>query len=412
MLDPRSSSPQTDIPKNNKLLFSAYLTLFLALVYWFIHIPLTTAGTPEEVYFRYYYHFNESATIFELENQSKNSDQIILHTNMPLLNKKNIFFLDSSGLVKSIYIPLQKGYLTYPNDGSFFIWYPKLGSKIKVFDSLGKFLWEVPENRYLQALDNNTNHILAFSGDGSRVEFLKPDFSSVLEFEGFLLVSHQTSKSPSKEFDACFAFLNGDIILVNTRERKQFRISLNHPLKSIGCNFEKNYFLAQIQKKVKLKEESNPSKERETDVLIKVPFDSISYSGQNSTNQFSTDIEFTFPKNYPFSLPIHWQGNDHLVMLPVTNEDMEIWLISDDGQIKAKFKWPQKFANATEIENFRIDRLKNFLILSNDSMIMILSKEGVSFKHEFNYIHRISYKNDLLLVQTPEGIMAFEISLN
>ena len=404
----------TKIPKNYKLIFGVYFTILLALVYSFMHIPFVNAEAFNEIYFQYYHDFDTNETIFEknLPTDSKNPNEFILHREMS--DHKKVLFYDRSGLTRSLDIPSDKGYLTYPNDGSFFVWYPELGSKIKIFDSLGKFLWGITESRYLKVLSGNTNRILAFSGDGSRIEFLKPDFNSILAIAGFMLISHQIDDSPSKEslYDACFAFLSGDVVFANIKKRKTFRLHLNHPLKSVACNFKKGDLLVQIQKKVKLKGDSNSLEEEKeiiTDALIKVSFDSFTFDEQHSTDKFTLDTEFFLPKSYPFSLPIYWQGDDQLVILPVTNENVQVWVIGENAQIKRKYEWPQKFTKAAaEVENFRIDPLKSALLISNTSMIMALSGDGIVFKHEFSQIDRISYKDNFLLVQTPEGVSSFQ----
>ena len=426
MLSPISGY-QIETSKNYKLPFLLYFLGFLLLVYLFLHIPFEEAGSSKEVYFRYYNNFSGTERFSEIENSLKRdarkqreegteSDQIILHTDIPSLNQIKVFFLDQSGLTATFNIPSRRGYLTYPRDGSFFIWYPVLGTKVRVFDYLGKFLWEIPESRYLQALEDDSGRILAFAGDESRVEFLKPDFSAVLDIEGFVLVSHQVNKFHSKElpYDACFGFLNGDVVLVNTLEKKKNRLSLGHPLKSMRCNFEEKYFLAQIQKNIRSEDISGSVKEKTVhkDFLLKVSFDSIPFGQRGFSDQFKANSEFALPQSYPFSLPIHWLGEDIMVILPGEDLRIEILIANEEGEIKTTLEWPQKFVNSTELENFRIEDLNDLLAISTDTTLIILSQEKMNFRHDFNNITRIAYINNLLLVQTEKGILAFGISKN
>ena len=427
MLNPVFSS-QIKTSKGLNLVFLVYFLVFLLLVYLFLHIPFSKAGNSEEIYFRYYNDFSGAESFAEIANyserdirkarqQNSGSDRIILHADFPSLNKKKVFFLDLFGLISTFDIPSQGGYLTYPQDASFFLWYPVLGNKVRMFDSLGKFLWEVQESRYLQVLEGDPAQILAFSGDESRVEFLKPDFSPVLDIEGFILVSHHVNKFHSKElpYDACFGFLNGDIVLVNTLEKKKNRLSLGYPLKSIRCNFEEKYFLAQIQKNIISEDTSDAKKEkkRDKDVLLKVFFNSIPFGEREFSDQFKVSSEFVLPQTYPISLPIHWLGEDIMVIVPGEDLKIEIVIISnDEGEIKMELEWPHKFVNRMELENFRIEDLNDLLVISSNTTLVILSQDNMNFRHDFNNITRIAYTDNLLLVQTEEGVMAFEMGQN
>src|SRR5690606_27502589 len=46
----------------------------------------------------------------------------------------------------------KEGYITAPENGAYYIWYPQIGTQVYVFNEQGHFLWDKEESHYLNAL--------------------------------------------------------------------------------------------------------------------------------------------------------------------------------------------------------------------------------------------------------------------
>ncbi|MBV6492419.1 MAG: hypothetical protein LDLANPLL_00412 [Turneriella sp.] len=153
-------------------------------------------------------------------------------------------------------IPLdgKEGFITGPENGAYFIWYPQLGSQVYVFNEKGAFLWEKEESHYLHALPYG-RYILASAGDGSRMLFVNPDFKIHADFQGVLFNHYILDDNPElKSAQVCLSTLDGDLIVAHLDKKIYFRKHLGYALKSLQCDFEKATFAAIVEERVKKKE--------------------------------------------------------------------------------------------------------------------------------------------------------------
>lgn len=161
----------------------------------------------------------------------------------------------------------KEGYITGPEDGAFFLWYPQLGSKIYVLNADGNLLWEKDESRYLQVLPRG-RFILAAAGDHSRMVFLNPDFRVMADFQGVLFTQFSADDDPRLKFgQACLGSLDGEVIVLHLDRKIYSRQRLGYALKAVSCNFATGDMAAIVERTVVA-----DGKNRQADFLLRLQF--------------------------------------------------------------------------------------------------------------------------------------------
>ena len=398
--------------------FIIYFLLYVFAVYIFMHVSLQTVGSKHRVSFQYAFPL-KGQTLYPL-NEKRNEPQtahpIVFHTDDHPENF-DVFFLGADGsLENQLQIPKNSGYITYPWDASFFLWYPRLGSHAKLYSRSGEMLWEVSESRYLK-VSRDGNYIVAFSGDQSRVEFLRPDMSSIIAVEGFLLHSYEfaTGGSEDTEYQACLGFLNGDIVLVNLEKREKNRIRLKRPLKALTCDFKNGILTAQIETKKKPDQEKGSRKDHTVegqthDALVQLAFDSFLSEKDHLSDAPHFSHKVNLPKKFVVSLPLASFG-DHLVsVLPLESHRLQIQLFNSDSEISKGYLWPEDTSpDLLGLQEFRIQTTDDVLIISNRNLVVLLDQGGIIFKQHFPEIRQVFVEKGALFVQTKERLIFLKV---
>lgn len=144
----------------------------------------------------------------------------------------------------------KEGYITGSQNGTFFIWYPQLGSQIYLFNESGTFLWEKEESHYLHSLPRG-RFILAAAGDQSRVLFMNPDFKVQADFQGMLFNGFiADDRTELLRGQVCLSSLNGEVVVAQLDKKVYVRQNLGYALKSIACNFETGDMAAIVERAV------------------------------------------------------------------------------------------------------------------------------------------------------------------
>jgi len=160
------------------------------------------------------------------------------------------------------------GYMSAPDNGAFYVWYPQIGQQIFVFNEQGNFLWEKDESHYLHVLPRG-RYIMAAAGDHSRLTFMNPDFKAQADFQGVLFTQHIADDAPDlKSAQVCLGSLDGDIIIAHLDRKESMRKKLGYALKSLTCNFTEGTLAAIIEKKVEI-----DKVETQRDFLLHAKFD-------------------------------------------------------------------------------------------------------------------------------------------
>ena len=150
----------------------------------------------------------------------------------------------------SISLAGKEGYITAPENGAYFIWYPQLGQQVYVFNEQGSFLWEKEESHYLQVLPRG-RYIMAAAGDHSRMIFMNPDFKTQADFQGVLFTRYIVDDNPDfKNGQVCLGSLDGEVIVAHIDRKVYMRQKLGYALKSLLCNFETSELAAIVERTV------------------------------------------------------------------------------------------------------------------------------------------------------------------
>lgn len=180
----------------------------------------------------------------------------------------------------------KEGYLTGPENGAYFIWYPQLGAQVYVFNEHGHLLWEKEESRYLQVLRRG-RYIIAAAGDHSRILFLNPDFQVQADFQGMLFTQVSADDSPDLRFaQACLGSLDGEIVVVHLDRKLYTRQKLGYALKALACNFATGDMAAIVERTV-----SQEGQTKQVDFLLRLKFDLTAGKDHRSESlQSSTEV--------------------------------------------------------------------------------------------------------------------------
>ncbi|MBS0618507.1 MAG: hypothetical protein JSR44_09975 [Spirochaetes bacterium] len=142
----------------------------------------------------------------------------------------------------------KEGYITAPDNGAYYIWYPQLGSQIYVFNERGNFLWEKEESHYLHVLPRG-RYILAAAGDQSRMVFVNPDFKVQADFQGVLFNRYIMDDNPDLSgAQICLGSLDGEVIVAHLDRKIYFRQKLGYALKSLACDLQTGDMAAIVER--------------------------------------------------------------------------------------------------------------------------------------------------------------------
>ena len=375
-----------------------------------MHISFEVAGNQNHILFSYYFDLIKNKRTFF--HPKHDIGKVILHTRSDSKNF-NIFSFDEFGLLENrLEIPKESGYITYPNDASFFLWYPRLGSQVKIYNDSGYLLWKINESRYLKVAEQG-QYIMAFSGDGSRIEFLRPDMSSIVAVEGFLLHSYELSERARlyAPYQACVGFLNGDIGLVNLQKMIVNRLSLKKPLRALHCDFENNYLIAQVGSLYSSHVQEGNKRELQNlnDKLIKISFDSLTFDENKITGLYNPEFEVDLGQRFAVSVPITSLQGYVVTVLPIESNKFSIQVFDTRGNRHSSYEWPDEASILLDLETFRINKAKKILVVSSESAFILLNENGIVHKQKLSKIQRVLLKEDSLSVQTGDGILSFKL---
>lgn len=190
---------------------------------------------------------------------------------------------------------------------------------------------------------------------------------------------------------------------------------MKQPLKSLVCNFDQDYFVAQLYKETSnintQSDEKVESKISKKDSLIKVSFNSLSFNERGLTSDYHADFEIILPEKYPVTLPMQKSSEGFAVIVPESSEEFDVRLFDHNGNLNATYKWPEKVTGLMDIENFRIYEIQDSFIVFDGTTLVVLdsSGRGAKYKQSFSEIRRVITQNNLVFVQTNGGIYSFKL---
>lgn len=296
---------------------------------------------------------------------------------------------------------LGDGFLTYPDDGSLFIWYPRLGRKIFYFDNEGRFLWELENTQYLKLFPSG-RWLLTAAGDHSRFQIRLPNLETIADVEGMIFTDvHFIKKEElNSTYQVCSSFLNGDVVFIALPNGAQLplsnvvRLEKQKLLKSLSCNFSQNLFAMQLENK----------KDTITDAiyLYKMP--------QKSFGKNEPLFQFSLPDYYPYKLPLSISQSAQAVsfLLPATNGLAQIIVLDNKG--KLHFQMQVEKQNQQEnfdTDDWRVETLADSFIFWNHHSVYVVGLKGLIFTKKFSAIRVVKVVNNNLYVDSSKGIFSY-----
>lgn len=274
------------------------------------------------------------------------------------------------------------GFLTYPENGNFYTWYPRLGNQILFFDEKGRFLWAKASSHYLRAAPSG-KWILAMAGDQSRAFFFYPDMKPIASVEGALMLS--SSFAAQKEREVLYlAFLGGEVVRFDLAAKKPVRFLMPGPVKSVTSSPSGEKFLAQVEKQ--------PGK----DTLI------AAKPGEGS--DYAIEFEIELPRSYPATLPLARTETGIAWMTPAEG-GYEIHLADQDGALQESIA----VASASEsgIDDWRANLVADGVLFWSSKQYLVVEK--TLLLHRKLEIENAKTNENYFFLQNSSGVMAFEV---
>jgi hypothetical protein len=337
----------------------------------------------------YVYHLPVSGNFsashqYEIHKLSKKGD-LLLSFKMPLDK-------DISRKEAPEYTPDKEGFITYPENGSFFLWYPRLGTHTFFYDQDGNFLWSRKSSHYMKAFPSG-KYILSMTGDHSRAFFMLPDLSTMGSAEGTLLINQQFSYEASSDdsIQVCLGFLDGGIVMYNPAKRKEIRVSTQTLTKSIACNFHKLQVAVQVESADK------------NIVVDQIKLGEVKVGKKDA----SLNWKFTLPllDRYTSTLPIGLSDEYGIVLLPEKNTLM---VLAFDLTGKVLHQSVLTNENSVDIEEWRIYPSPKGLVAWNQNEIYIFNPQKI-FEKKMP-IENVTIKGDEIFIQNREQVLALRLT--
>lgn len=290
------------------------------------------------------------------------------------------------------YTPDKEGFITYPDNGSFFLWYPRLGTHTFFYDQDGQFLWAHKSSHYMRAFPSG-KYILSMTGDHSRAFYMLPDLSVMGSTEGTLLINQQFSNETLSDdsMQVCLGFLDGDIVMYNPAKKHEIRVGSQTLTKSIACNFHKLQVLVQAESADK------------NIVVDQVKLGQIKAGAKGAT----LDWKFTLPllDRYTSTLPMGLTDDYGIVLLP---EKSSLMVLAFDVKGKILYQSVLSKENTDDIEEWRIYPSKKGLVAWNPNEIYIFNPQKI-FEKKMP-IENVTVKGDEIFIQNREQVLALRLT--
>lgn len=315
--------------------------------------------------------------------------------------------------------PAGDGYLSAPDDGAFFIWYPQLGSYVFLFDSQGKFLWQKQESRYLQVYPGG-DFLIAAAGDHSRVQFLKPDFVPVANIEGNLMLNYQLAAPDmpaGAEYHGCMVFIDGMVAMADLENSHVDIFNPAQTAKSVTCDLNRGAFLVQVEVhkqnavgqttiidqlqyyQIKRSKTENKSAGEESDTAKKEK-----NLKAVSEPVFSIDL----PGSYPVSLPLAWhpKGYGATVFFEGKENYGKLVMFDDTGEIIFTMSLKPYRGGMADAAEYRAGTYQENLFIYNSDLMLVMNKNGLSLLFEYPGIELVKPGFETLFMQNKNSVTA------
>lgn len=363
----------------------------------------------------------------------------VWHIPLPEKNAHETILLDKLGNhVKHFQLPSglsskkksTVGYLAYPQNGEFFLWYPQLGRSIRFFDGDGRSIWERNESRYL-SVSPAGKYLLAAAGDHSRVEFLNPNLDSLMDAEGVVFIKHQwylDSKVKASEtendenWDAGVIFLDGIVRLFSFKKKISLKIQFSGIIRNAYIDLTNGAVLVQSEKEIK------PNQYK--DILIRTnprPLNEV-YSKENLEENLEknktvvieekADIraEYVLSGYSPYLLPLIFNETMAAVILPSKPYNAENTAQRNhSGNLlvfKLNEKEPISFPIPPIIQNpdtgsWRIGKAADGFFTFSNELVFWFNETGINWIKEIPQMQRVDFRAKSVFMNSSKSAYVY-----
>lgn len=318
----------------------------------------------------------------------------------------------------------KEGYITAPESGAFYIWYPQIGQQVFVFNERGQFLWEKEESHYLHALPRG-RYIMAAAGDHSRLVFMNPDFKTQADFQGVLFTRFITDDDPDlKTAQVCLGSLDGEVIIAHLDSKVFFRAKIGYALKALQCDFATGEMAAIVERTVEV-EKARVQK----DFLLRMKF-SLDKPKDAVPQEKMRPVEPELRTLLTAELPIRTVtaspmvlGGDSICFLQAAPQDANsspgLAIYYTPGKKSSPRLYlvpPAKSATGQGASGDAPDLWKaNSIMLGNEDAcmfshrsgrVLIANRRGILLDRQDLPAERLLVKNNVAYLQTEKGILS------
>lgn len=318
----------------------------------------------------------------------------------------------------------KEGYITAPESGAFYVWYPQIGQYAYIFNERGQFLWEKEESHYLQALPRG-RYIMAAAGDHSRMIFMNPDFKAQADFQGVLFTRFVIDDNPDlKSAQVCLGSLDGEVIVAHLDRKVFSRSKIGYALKSLQCDFATGEMAAIVERTVEV-EKTKVQK----DFLLRVKFTLAQPKGdvlQEGMRPVEPDLDTVLSTELPVrtvtASPLVLSENSicFLQSAPPTDGNSSGLALYYTAGKKSALRFalvpPVKSASGESITDGAPDLWKaNSVKLGNEDAclfahrsgrLLIANRRGILLDRQDLPAERLLVKNNVAYLQTEKGILS------
>lgn len=286
----------------------------------------------------------------------------------------------------------ESGFLAYPDNGSFFIWYPQLGSKIAFFNEKGDFLMEREETRYLEVSPDG-RYLLAAAGDHSRAEFTNPNLDPIADVEGLIFHQWSFARNHSSGIDACIFFLSGEMAAFDLQQKKRILYQFPGMIKSGTCEYDNEFAL------IHYRNPQNPQTDIISRLNLKRTSDFLQFSQKPQTL-------YQIPQAMTTTIPIAYSRETLLIVVP--KKDHTVAQSIRHGKVIREYSLPA-FSPQEWDEAFWYTQ-NGLIFLAAAKKFFGLSPDGIVWQENLpDSVVSLSGENSFLYLQHASGIFGLSV---
>jgi len=310
----------------------------------------------------------------------------------------------------------KEGYITGPENGAFYIWYPQLGTQVFVFNEQGSFLWEKEESHYLHVFPRG-RYIMAAAGDHSRMLFMNPDFKVHADFQGVLFTRYIVDDNPDLATgQVCLGSLDGEVIVAQLDRRIYLRQKIGYALKAMQCDFEKGVMAVIVE----ITEEVD-KKPVQKDYLLRLKF-SLGSAGDALPTEAMRAISTELKTAATHALPLRTVTASPMVITEETTCFLQLATGNEAGlaiyTTRGSKGAPRELAipgaapaappDTWKAARINLGRETGCLFTHKSGRVVMANDRGILYERGDLRVERVQVNDKITFLQTDKGIFTLK----